>query len=419
MLNMYRLLSMALLGFSSGLPLALTASTLQAWMTVSGLDLVMIGFLQWTGQPYVYKFFWAPLLDRYNLWPRLGLRRSWMLLTQLGVMGIIFVISTIDPSLHPFVMMGWTLVLALFSATQDIAIDGVRMVVLNESERGIGSACYVAGYRVGMLVSGALALILAERFSWPFAYQVMGGLMGVGICATLFLKEPLVVAVAPNLLKDSPQSPWRLFWEPVKTLIRHPYFYFFLGIALTYKLADAFALSLSTAFLIRGVGYTVTQVGLVNKVAGLAAAILGAMAGGWLLSRIELWRGLFWFAVLQGVSNIGFALLLFLPRPDVAALFAVVTIDQFVGGMGTAAFMAFLMSLCHKQFAATQYTFWSAISAAGRVYIGPLAGWVASSWGWLVYFGISVLWAVPTLVLIWMVRRRLDSGVTEPALQPL
>lgn len=397
-----RMAAVLLLGFASGLPLALTAGTLQAWLAVEGVDIKTIGLFTLVGQPYTYKFLWAPLMDRYTI-PLLGRRRGWLLITQAALLASIAWMGTLDPTRSPLLLAGVALTVAFLSASQDIVFDAYRTDVLREPERGAGAAISVLGYRLAMLVSGGGALILADQFlGWNTMYLFMAVLMVVGIAATWFAPEPEVPAQVPKTLRAA-------IVEPLREFFSRPEAWALLLLIVLYKLGDAFAGSLTTAFLIRGAGFSATDVGAINKVLGLIATIVGALAGGAWMAYLGLYRALLWFGVLQAVTNLGFMLLAMVGK-SYPLLVTVVAAENICGGMGTAAFVALLMSLCDRRFSATQYALLSALAAVGRVYVGPASGFLVDAVGWATFFFFTFLIALPGLVLLWWLRAHLVTG---------
>ena len=367
------------LGFASGLPLALTGGTLQAWATIEQVSLQEIGFLTLVGTAYTLKFLWAPLVDRYAP-PWLGRRRGWMVLMQVLLALGLLAMGSLSPGKSLWLLAFVAVFVAFCSATQDIAFDAYRSDVLRKDERGAGAALSVLGYRLAMLVSGGLALILADQWlGWGSTYLLMAALMLLVALASFWAPEPEVPVQTPRSLKQAVLEPFREFFgrpEAVTVLV----------LIVLYKLGDAFAGALSTTFLIRAAGYTATEVGTVNKLLGLAATIVGALAGGALMARLGLYRSLLLFGVLQAVSNLGFWAISVGPH-NVWLMAAGVGIENLCGGMGTAAFVALLMGLCNQQFSATQFALLSALSAVGRTYLaGPLTPQLVQVAGWPVFF---------------------------------
>jgi len=401
-----RILLMLALGFASGLPLALTAGTLQAWLAAENVDLVAIGWFALVGQPYTYKFLWAPLMDRYAP-PFLGRRRGWLLVTQVALAAAIAFMGTLSPAESAWLLGATAFAVALLSASQDIVFDALRADSLAPEERGAGAAVSVLGYRLAMLVSGAGALILADQWlGWTFTFWLMAGLMLVGMAATWLAVEPEPIGVPPKTLDEAVAKPFAEFFTRDKALL-------LLALVVLYKLGDAFAGNLTTTFLLRGPGFSLTEVGAFNKGFGLVATLAGALVGGALMAKLGLFRALVLFGVLQAVTNLGF-MLLAASGKSYALMVAVVGLENLCGGMGTAAYVALLMALCDRRFSATQYALLSALSAVGRVYVGPSAGYMVAAFGWTQFFFFTFLIALPGLALLWWMRARIEALDAAP-----
>jgi PAT family beta-lactamase induction signal transducer AmpG len=399
-----------LLGFASGLPLALTAGTLQAWMTVENVDLKTIGFFSLVGQAYVFKFLWSPVMDRYTP-PFLGRRRGWLLLTQLALIAGIVALGFMHPAQDLTLLAAIAVLVAFCSASQDIVFDAWKTDILPPEERGSGAAITVLGYRLAMLISGGLALWLADRYlGWRATYWLMALLMIPGLIATLLAREPAAAKREPHTLRQAVTFPLADFFQRNNAWL-------LITLIILYKLGDAFAASLTTTFLIRGVGFSAGDVGLVNKTLGLLATIIGALYGGVLMQRLSLFRALMLFGILQAVSNAAYWLLAITP-PHLWSMASAVFIENLCGGMGTAAFVALLMTMCNKAFSATQFALLSALAAVGRVYVGPAAGWLVELWGWSAFYAFTVVAALPGLLLLWLSRTTLlqmqQSGTFIP-----
>ncbi|MFC5527734.1 AmpG family muropeptide MFS transporter [Rhodanobacter ginsengisoli] len=385
-------MSIGLLGFASGLPLALSGSALQAWFTTAGMSLRDIGWITLIGQAYVFKFLWAPLLDRLPL-PFLGRRRGWILVMQLLCGAALISMSFYAPQGAASTLAFLGVLLAFASATQDIAYDAHRTDLLRPEERGWGTAFMQGGYRAAMLVSGALALILADHVGWAWVYRLMGALM---------LAAMVVTATSPEAPDEQPT---RSFAEAVV----QPFMDFFdrygklalgwLALMVLYKLCDAFALSLSTTFLLRVPQFTLTQLGAINKTFGLLAGLLGALAGGWVVTRMRLFPALLVLGVAQALVNLGYIWLVH-SGPNLYALATVVGMENFFSGLGSTAFVVLVTALCNVRFSATQYALLSSLAAVGRVFLGPLAAWLVPQVGWSNFFAITALSALPGLLLV-------------------
>ena len=388
-----RMAVISLLGFSSGLPLALTSGTLQAWMSVAGVDIRTIGIFSLVGIPYTVKFLWSPLMDRF-VPPWFGRRRGWMLATQLPLMLGIGAMGFASPQHAPWALAALALMVAFTSASQDIVVDAYRTDLLHEKERGAGAALFVFGYRIAMLVSGAVALILSDRIGWQNTYLIMAGCMIIGIISSVSGPETEKKIAPPKTLSEA-------VWGPLRDFFSRPSAATMLLLIILYKLGDAYAGTMTTPFLIRGTGFSATDVGTVNKGFGLAALIIGAMFGGTLMVRLGLYRSLLYFGLLQAVSNLSFMLLAWAGKSYPVMIFAV-GFENLTGGMGTAAFVSLLMALCNHRFSATQYALLSSLASLSRTFVSPSSGYLVESVGWAVFFLITAISALPG---IWMLMR--------------
>ena len=383
------------LGFSSGLPLVLTSGTLQAWMAVAGVDLRAIGIFSLIGLPYTLKFLWSPFMDRY-VPPLLGRRRGWIILTQIGIILGVVLMSLGSPKEDLLFFGIVALVVAFLSASQDIVTDAYRTDILREKERGLGAAVFVTGYRIAMLVGGALALIFSDQIGWRNTYLLMAGLMIIGIAAAFFGNESDNNIVPPKTLQEAVGGPLKDFFSRKGAVV-------ILILIVFYKLCDAYAGTMTTPFLIRGMGFTATDVGTINKGLGLLSVIFGAMAGGTLMVRLGLFRSLLIFGILQALSNFSFMALALIGKSYGMLIFAV-AFENFSGGMGTASFISLLMALCNQRYSATQYALLSSLSALGRIFLAPTSGYLVESVGWAAFFIITAASAVPGLWLLWSYR---------------
>lgn len=389
-----------LLGFSSGLPLALTGQTLQAWMTVDGVDLSTIGVFTLVGIPYTWKFLWAPAMDRF-VPPVLGRRRGWLLVTQAALALGLTAMGTLTPRQDLAALAALALFVAFASASQDIVVDAYKVDVSPPAERGLAGAMGVVGYRIAMLVSGALALVLVAgsgwlpAFGWHRTYLAMAALMGIGVIATVWGREP-PAAAAPRSLRAAVVDPFREFFTRPGAL-------WLLALIVLYKLGDAFAGSLTTAFLLRGAGFSLADVGMVYKVVGLTTTIAGVILGGALMVRLGLYRSLMAFGVLQAVGTLAYMWLALAGR-SYPILVLAVGAENLTAGMGTAAFVALLMAMCDHRYTATQYALLSALATFGRVYVGPAAGYATDphylGLPWPAFFFCTFLIALPGLALL-------------------
>ena len=383
------------LGFASGLPLALTGGTLQAWLTEAGLDLTTIGLFAYVGLPYTLKFLWAPVMDRI-VPPWLGHRRGWMIVTQTGLALALALMAMIGPGSGAYIFAALALGVAFLSASQDIVFDAYRTDLLKPDERGLGAATWVMGYRMAMIASGSVALIVAGRLGWSSAYLCMAALMALGIVTILMIPEP-------ELSRSAPQSMKEAVWGPLSEFLSRPMAGALLGLIVLYKLGDAFAGALTTSFLLRGVEFSSEDIGAVRAF-GMGATILGAFIGGGLMPQLGLFRSLFLFGILQALSNLSFLWLAWAGKSYAVMAFAV-GVENLTGGMGTAAFVALVMSLCHHRYTATQFALLSSVEALGRVFLGWPAAKLVGLAGWGPFFFVTFLAALPGLWLLWALRK--------------
>jgi PAT family beta-lactamase induction signal transducer AmpG len=384
--------ALILLGFSSGLPLFLTSKTLQAWMTVEKVDLTAIGLFSLVGVPYSLKFLWSPLLDWFTL-PFLGRRRGWLIVIQIGLLIAIAAMSLQQPKQALQFLAINAVVIAFLSATQDIAADAYRTDILEPLEMGAGAAVFVLGYRVALLLTGSLALILADRIAWSSVYLFMSVGMGLGIIATLFAPEPKEIN-PPTSLTEAVILPFGEFIQR-QGLVQAKLTLLFIVL---YKLGDSFVNNMSTPFLLQ-TGFTQTDIGAIQGGMGLVATIVGTLAGGAFLSKIGLNRSLWVFGALQAVSNLAYLILAQVGK-NYQFLLLTINIENFCAGLGTAAFVSFLMSMCNQRYSATQYALLSSFMAVSRDILVAPAGSLAKSTGWPLFFVISIFAAVPGLLLL-------------------
>ncbi len=399
-----RMLSMILLGYASGLPLLLIGSTLQAWMTDEGVDLGAIGMVSLIGMPYVVKFLWAPLLDRFTL-PFLSRRKGWMVFFQGLVVFSILGLSFTDPRTDIYLTCTWAFLIALFSASQDVVIDAYRREILPDNELGLGSSLYVTGYRLAMLVSGALALIIADRLPWNEVYLWLAAFMAPTILFTLTSPAENKHIPIPANLKMAVVGPLVDFFSRRGAWIM-------LLFILLYKVGDSMASNMTTPFIL-ATGYTKTDIGTVAKSFGMVATILGGIIGGTVMLRMNLKVSLILFGVLQAVSTLGFSVLAHLPV-SFASLASVIAFENLASGMGTAAYAAYMASLTNRQFTATQYALLTALMGIPRVILSSPTGWMAEHMGWDFFFVFCTVVAVPGMLLLIPVFR-LEKPVEKAA----
>jgi PAT family beta-lactamase induction signal transducer AmpG len=385
-----RIFFVLLLGFSSGIPLALTGSTLQAWMASEGVDLAVIGVFSLVGLPYAVKFLWAPVMDRF-IPPFLGRRRGWMLVTQAALFLTVAAMAFAEPNVAPGLLAVLSLLVAFASASQDIVVDAWRTEVLAPEELGPGAGVHILGYRVAMLTSGAIALILADRIPWRIVYLLMAGSLAIGIGASLLAPEPEIPGKPPRSLKEAVVEPFLEFFARPGAIVILLFIVF-------YKLDVVMAMALTTPFLLE-LGFTKTDIGAVTKGLGMAATVAGTLAGGAVVARSGMKASLWIFGVLQSVSTLTFYALARLGH-HYPMMVAAIGIENLCSGMGTAAYAAFLMSLCDKRFTATQYALLTGLMAVTRVFAGAPSGVLAKAYGWEAYFVVCALAAIPGLLLL-------------------
>jgi PAT family beta-lactamase induction signal transducer AmpG len=391
-----RMLVAVLMGFASGLPLLLTGSVLQAWLKDGGIDLKAIGLFALVGLPYTLKFLWSPLFDRYAP-PLLGRRRGWLGVMQVGLAGALVALSFANPGPEHILWISCAaLLVAFFSASQDIVIDAYRRETLDEDELGLGSALYVNGYRVGMLLAGGGGLILADMLSFPVMYRLMAAFMLVAIVVTLLAPEPPLPEGRPRTLMDAVVLPFRDYFTREGAWLA-------LAFILLYKLGDTMASAMTTPFYL-DLGYSKTDIGAIVKLFGFWATIAGGTLGGIWIMRIGMNRALWVFGFGQMISTLGFAVLAGLP-PTLAGLATVVALENFTAGLGTAAFVGFMAALTDKRFTATQYALLSSLMGVPRVLAAAPTGWMAASLGWTWFFVFCALIAIPGLMMLrWITR---------------
>jgi len=391
-----RIAQVLLLGFSAGIPLALTGGTLQIWMTRSGVDLATIGAFSLVGLPYTLKFLWAPTLDFYRppiLGSIFGLRRGWLIFTQILLVIAILFLGFTDPTQSLETIVLFAFLVAFFSASQDIVIDALRTENLTPEEQGLGAGVYVMGYRLAMLVSGGLALTIHGYFElqWSTTYAIMATLIGIGLIASLWSPEPTHHDRKSKTLREAFIQPSIDFFSrrgALEVVI----------FIIIYKLGDTLAGIMASPFYVKA-GYEDLAIGAITKIWGTAGTIIGAVLGGTIMISLGMKRSLFIFGILQAVSNLVFVWLSTVPASNVALTIAI-SVENITGGMGTAAFAALMMRLCGQGQAAAQFALISSFMAFGRVLMGPYAGVMAQDMGWTPFFLSTVVLAIPGILML-------------------
>ncbi len=397
-----RMVMALLMGFYSGLPLLLTGSLLQAWMREAGVDLATIGLFALVGLPYTGKFLWAPIFDRYAL-PWFGRRRGWLLLIQLLLAAAIASLGWMDPGRAPLGVAVAALLVTFFSASQDIVIDAYRRESLLDLEQGLGASLYVNGYRLGMLLASGGGLILADFLGFQRVYGLCGLLMATGALVTLWAREP-ASPVSPKTLREAVVLPFLEFFRRRDAI-------WILLFILLYKLGDTMASNMTMPFYL-DLGFGKTEIGAVVKLFGFWATVVGGLLGGVLILKLGVYFALWLFGVLQAVSTAGFALLAHF-GPTLSGLTLVISFENLSGGMGTAAFVAFMASQTDKRFTATQYALLSSLMGIPRVIVASPTGYFAEWLGWEGFFVFCALIALPGMLVLLRFRRWL--GVESPA----
>lgn len=379
-----------LMGFACGLPLLLTSTVLQAWMKEEGVDLTVIGLMALVGLPYTLKFLWAPFLDRFTL-SFLGRRRGWLLVAQIALVFAIAGLGFTHPAQNPVIMVLAALLVTFFSASQDIVVDAYRREDLADEELGLGSSFYINGYRVGMLLASGGGLILADHLPFTLVYLIMAACLLPAILTTLLTPEPLVSAGTPKTIREAIVEPLVEYFSRENAIL-------ILTFILFYKIGDTMASAITTPFYL-DLGFSKTEIGAVVKLFGFWATIAGSLIGGVLMLRMGINRALWIFGFLQAISTAGFALLAHIGY-SVPLLSGVIAFENLTGGMGTAAYAAFMGSITNKKFTATQYALLSSLMGVPRVLASAPTGFLAKHMGWESFFISCVFIAVPGMLLL-------------------
>jgi PAT family beta-lactamase induction signal transducer AmpG len=387
-----------LMAYSSGLPFDLSGDLLGTWMTTVGIDLKTIGFASLVGIPYAWKFAWAPLMDRY-VPPFLGRRRGWMIVCQVGVALAAAAIAMLNPATELHLVLCAGLFLAFASASQDIVIDAYRAEVLPRSRLGAGAGVALLGYRIGMLTSGGLALIMADRMSWRSVYLIMAGLMALGALAALFGEEPEIESAPPRSLNLA-------IVEPLREFFKRPLAVQFLLFVVFYNLGNALSVKLLNQFLIQ-TGFALTEIGVIKKWCGIIALIVGSLIGGGMVSKIGIKRSLIYFGLLQAAS-ISWLLALSLQGKSLGLLVCSIVAENLCMGLAISAYTAMLMTMCDKRYTATQYALLTSVAQMARIYLFSGAGVLVEWVGWPRFFILSIALALPG---IWIAQRFFDRWI--------
>ena len=395
-----RMLVCIFTGFASGLPLYLLLNLVPAWLKTEGLSLKAIGAFALIQFPYTWKFLWAPLLDRFGILPVLGRRRSWMLVTQLGLLAAIAWLGRLSPTEQLTLVVALTAVIALCSATLDIALDAFRREILPDEELGLGNAIHVNAYRIAGLVPGSLSLILADHLPWSQVFLITAAFMLPGMVMTLMVREPAAAERRPRTLRDAVVEPFHEFFtrHGVQSAL------LVLAFIFLYKLGDSLCTALATPFYL-DMGYSKTEIGLIAKNAGLWPMVIGGILGGIWMVKLGINRALWLFGVVQIVTILGFVWLAWLgPAPSDAGrlvVLATVIAGEAVGaGLGTTAFVAFMARTTHPAYSATQLALFTSLMAVPRTFINASAGWLVEGMGWFHFFLLCFVLALPGMLLL-------------------
>jgi len=405
-----RMAAVLLMSFASGLPFNLTGFTVQAWLASEGLDIKTIGIFTLVSLPYFFKFMWAPLLDRY-LPPVLGRRRGWILIYQICLAVAIAVMGFCSPTKELYVLGVLAVLVAFLSASQDIVIDAYRVDAIPVSERGLAAAAQSFGYRSAAMLAGAVLVLIAAHLGWRVAFLMVACLMAATTLGTLWAPEPEVPGKPPRSLADA-------VWHPLRALFGQKGAWGFVLLVLLYKIGDAFALSLYSAFMIKGMGFSLDELSIAGKVNMTVSSMIGVAFGGWVYMRWGTFKSLLIFGIGQALTNLLYVWLA-LAGKKIWLLVLATSLDTGVGGMGLAAFTAYLVSLCSANFSATQYALLSAIASLPRISMGSVAGFVVARIGWANFFVVTFLTAMPGLILLVILRKPMNALATRdaPAIQ--
>lgn len=393
------MLAIMVLGASSGFPNQITESALQAWLKDSGATNTTIGILSYVALPYLFKFVWAPVIDRYPL-PVLGRRRGWILATQLAIAACIGLFALQNPGISLLPVAMCAVAIVFFSATQDIAFDAYRTDVAKPAERGLAAAANNLGYRTAAWLAAAFALVVADFFGWRLAFLILAAVMALFAIATWRAPEPEYRVAPPSSLQES-------IVVPLRELLANPGSLALISLVVLFKVGDAFALRLFTPFMM-DVGFSKAEIALVLKALFTASAVVGAILGGIWMVKLGLLRSMLIFGVLQASSNLLYWLLAMTGK-SYPMMVAAVCIDNLAGSMGNIASVALMMALCDVRFSAFQYALLSSFALLPRYTLGGPAGWVADHNGWPTYYVISFLLALPGLAMVWFMRKRVDA----------
>lgn len=421
-----RILMVSLLGFSSGLPLLLTASTLNTWMAKVGISLTAIGFFSLVSIAYSLKFLWSPVVDRVPLpllTKSLGRRRAWMLFSQVLVLIGLVALSRTDPVTNLWLLVFWAVFVAFAAATQDIVLDAYRTEILDTSLLGAGIAIWVGSYRIAIIAAGAGALFIADAYGFSLAYLVMAGLMLIGIVTTIFAPEPPRAITEesrvresaaqdfidrhshlPSFIRKAAAQIYGAVICPFAEFMTRPQWPVILLFVALYKYGDVLVSAMANPFYLK-IGFSLSEIASITKLFGVVMTIVGGVIGGAFVFRIGILRALLIGGILQAVSNLMFVFQAKIGY-SMPVLAVTIGVENITGGIATAAFVAYLSSLCNFAYTATQFALLSSLMAVGRTVLGSFSGLIADTVGdWALYFMLTTVAAIPgLLLLVWLIK---------------
>jgi len=407
------IVSVFFLGLASGFPLLLIGSTLAARLTESGVNIKTIGIFALVGLPYTLKFLWAPLVDALRMpfaRSHLAHRKAWAILSQIMLSLCLGLMAIFHPEQNTAILGFLALLVAFFSSLQDIVIDALRVEMLPKNAQGAAAATSIAGYRVGMLLAGAGAFVLASHLPWALVYAIAAGFMLLCIGATLSVRHLRNDDLQTSTQDESRPKTYRDWFRqaiiaPITDFMTRPSAIWILLFIALFKLGDAMAGTLATPFYL-DTGFTKEEIAAVSKVFGLVAILVGTFLGGLVVKGMPIFRALLLCGIFQILSNFGFVFLAIIGN-SLPALTVVIAFENIAGGMGTAAFVAFMAGLCNIRFTATQYALLSALSSVGRTLIASSAGVIVDALGWPLFFAVTALFGLPGLIILAKLRHRL------------
>ncbi len=411
-----RMLTMIALGFSSGFPLLLVFGTLNLWLKDAGISYAAIGLFSLVKTPYSFKWAWSPLIDRIRLplFCRLGRRRGWALFTQIILMLSILCMSTVNPSASPLTMAFFAVLVTIASASQDIVLDAYRIESFSSKEQGAGVAIFVLGYRFGLIFSGAGAIWMASVMSWNNVYVIMSLGALIGMIAILCSKEPAQdskktqVSYSGSLRKRIKKFLLTAVYDPFKDFMRKPDWAVILLFIFFYRMSDAYMGPMAYPFY-DDMGFSKVEIAYVSKLYGMIATILGGIAGGLIINRFGIMKSLFWFGVLQGITNLMFVAQSYAGH-NIYLLTVTISLDNISAGMGATALVAYLSSLCNIAYTATQYALLSSLMSFARDVFAATSGFLADHVSWDIFFFITALMVIPGLILLAYLTKKYPSG---------